>query len=341
MTREKIHGHWILPPWHIGLTFASPGIRGDLPRQISHGGCERLLKWLVLPIFFLPQLCINIYILYYIVRIFIHLFIHSFIHSFVRSFIHSFIHSINQVMSCRVVSCRVVSCRVVSFHFISFHFISFHFIRFIHFIHSFAIHLWDTKIIGTLTRSKEQFSLPGLDLSHICLSRRSAENLIGIKTQPWLVYRERDENKWNNFRCLLPNLPSTTRVMSSFQQHVQLFSRKKKYHTFHWAFFPFSQLPCHEVRIFSRLIRFWGQGWRSHLQGGWLMGSCPIQLNVTCGFYMNQIVRELLSKLGLGNQRNQNRIQRTFPVVRMICSQTCGSVTTTVWAFLDWTNPMS
>lgn len=51
MTREKIHGHWILPPWHIGLTFASPGIRGDLPRQISHGGWERLLNWLVLPNF--------------------------------------------------------------------------------------------------------------------------------------------------------------------------------------------------------------------------------------------------------------------------------------------------
>ena len=96
-------------------------------------------------------------------------------------------------------------------------------------------------------------------------------------------------------------------------------STSKKYPTFHWAFFPFSQLPCHEVRIFSRLIRFWGQGWRSHFwQGGWLMGSCPIQLNVTCGFYMNQILRELLSKLGLGNQRNQNRIQRTFPVVRMM-----------------------
>ena len=61
-TREKIHGHWILPPWRIGLTFASPGIRGDLPRQISHGGCERLLKWLVLPNFACHNYVYNQYI---------------------------------------------------------------------------------------------------------------------------------------------------------------------------------------------------------------------------------------------------------------------------------------
>ena len=127
-------------------------------------------------------------------------------------------------MSCHVMSCHIVSCHVISFYFISFHFICF--ICFIHFIHSFAIHLWHTKIIGTLTRSKEQFSLPGLDLSHICLSRWSAENRIGIKTQPWLVYRARDENNWTHFRCLLPNLPNTTKVLSSFQQHIQRFSAK-------------------------------------------------------------------------------------------------------------------
>ena len=164
-----------------------------------------------------------------------------------------------------------MSCRVMSFHFISFHFISFHSFHSFHsLIHSFAIHLWDTKIIGTLTRSKEQFSLPGLDLSHICLSRWSAENLIGIKTQPWLVYRERDENKWNNFRCLLPNLPNTTRVMSSFQQHI------KKIPHFPLSLFSLFSAPMPWSKDFFQVDPLLGAGMAlPFLAGGMAHGLMP------------------------------------------------------------------
>lgn len=101
--------------------------------------------------------------------------------------------------------------------------------------------------------------------------------------------------------------------MSSFQQHVQLFSRKKKYHTFHWAFFPFSQLPCHEVRIFSRLIRFWGRDGR---EGSWAHAQYSSMLPV--GFTWIRYLDSFYRSWDLGTKGIIQRIQRTFPVVRMM-----------------------